>query len=116
MFCVLVAQLVQVAAGAVFEVVASAFWMRGVEGLVEFEGMETDDVVVAFWEDFVENGGLDGFGVQRPGVADCLADDELLCASSSHEVDDAFAVDADLLDEFVTAACGTGMISSVSFI
>ena len=39
-----------------------------------------------------------------------------MCASVLHEVDDAFAVDADLLDEFVTAALGTGMISVVVWI
>ena len=50
-------ELVQVAAGAVFEVVAGAF------GLVGFEGVQGDDVGVPVREDVVEHGGLDGFAV-----------------------------------------------------
>ena len=116
MVCVLIAELVEVASGVVFEVVAGAFWNLGGEGLVEFEGVETDDVMVAVWEDVFEYGGLDGLAAKRSGVNDCFADDELMCASVFHEVDDAFAVDADLLYEFVTAAFGSGVISVVAFI
>ena len=54
---VLVDELVEVASGAVFEVVADAFL------LVRFEGVEVDDVVVPVREDVLEHGGLDGFGV-----------------------------------------------------
>lgn len=113
---VLVDELVQVAAGTVFEVVAGSFWFVGSEGLVRFEGVETDDVGVAVWENVLEYGSLDGFGEKHPSITYCFAGDELMCArTTSHEVDDAFAVEADLFDEFVAAAFGTGTISGVAF-
>lgn len=117
MFFVLVHELVQVAAGAVFEVVAGPFGFVGSEGLVWFESVETDDVGVAVWENVLEYGRLDGFGEKRPSVPYCFAGDELMGArTTSHEVDDAFAVDADLFDEFVATAFGIGTVSGVVFI
>ena len=117
MVFVLVDELVQVAAGAVLEVVAGAVWLGGSEGLVWFEGVETDDVGVAVWEDVLEYGCLDGFGEERPSIPYCFAGDELTGAgSTSHEVDDAFAVDADLFDEFVAAALRAETISGAVFV
>ena len=84
--------------------------------MVQFEGVETDNIFVALWEDVLEYGSFNGFGANRPSITDGFADDELASASASHEVDDTFAVDANLLDEFVMAAFGAGMISGVAFI
>ena len=100
MAAVLVHELVQVAAGAVFEVVAGAFLVVG------FEGVQVDDVGVGVWEDVLEHEGLDRFGGGGAGVLDCLADDEVVGNAGSKEVDDAFAVEADLRDEFVFAGFG----------
>ena len=61
-FSVPVDELVQVAPGAEFEMIAGAF------GLVRLKGVETDDVVVAVWEDILEYGGFDRFGVDGPSV------------------------------------------------
>ena len=52
---VAVHELVQVAAGAVFEVVAGAFFLIG------FEGVQGYDVGVLVREDVLEHEGLDGF-------------------------------------------------------
>ena len=96
----MVHELVQVASGAVFEVVAGAFLFVG------FEGVELDDVGVPVWEDVLEHEGLDGFGGGGAGVFDRLADEEVAGGAGPQEVDDAFAVEADLRDEFVIAGFG----------
>ena len=68
------------------------------------------------WEDVLEDGGFDGLGVERAGVGDCFAGDELVRLKISHEVDDAFAVDANLLYIFVCAALRVGVFDeAVSF-
>lgn len=46
---------------------------------------------------------------------DRLPRDELARAAISHQVDDAFAVDADLLEEFVFAAFGIRTVGEVAF-
>ncbi len=58
---------------------------------------------MACWKYVLKYGGLYGFAVSQPSVFDCFADDELVGAPASYEIDDAFAVDADLFDEFIIA-------------
>lgn len=100
-------ELVQVAASAVFEIVARTFYS------VRLERVEPDDVVVLFWWEYVlEYRGLDGLVEDQTGVLDRLPSDQLARAAVLHQMDDAFAVDADLLEEFVLAAfSGLGTVA-----
>ena len=92
---VFVDELVEIAAGAVLEVVQGAFRSE------PFVRVEADDVPVALGEHILQDRGLDRFGVGHPGILDPFPDDEVARAAAPHEVDDAFAVGADFLDVFV---------------